>query len=139
VLGLVWLLHADRRAGLRTLAWPYGRALAALALIVWFSWGVSSAKHFGAYDANRVLLDPERYLSQVRLELRPGSTLPDAPGPADRLYLLAADAERLVVWDPRGFDFARGGELRLLVVPRDEVRWFEARRPVGVQPGRQYL
>lgn len=98
-------------------------AIGGLALIVLISWGISTAKHSGAYDANRVVRDPG-LLPRVTIEGQPD------------VYLLHATPRSLIVWDGAGP--GADGELRTLEIPREAGR-IERRKAFHVQPGRQYL
>jgi hypothetical protein len=138
VLGLALLLHAPARRQLRDLSWPYRKSGLALFALIVFSWGISSAKHFGSYDANRAMLRTGQHLSLVRVALRPG-TRTELPSSGDELYLLHADRRSLIVWDRAGFVYGHSSELRILVIPRAEAEWFETRRAFEIQPSSQHF
>jgi hypothetical protein len=95
-----------------------------VALIVLLSWGISTAKHSGSYDANRVVRDPS-LLPRVTIEGQPYS------------YLLHAGPRTLILWD--GQSPSEDGELRTLEIPRDSQTRIERRKSFHVQPGGQYL
>jgi hypothetical protein len=122
-LGLVWLLQSDRREALRSARPPLPAAGMALFALVALAWSISTAKHCGSFDANLVLREPASQLPRV--------TLPECDG-----FLLRADEERLLLWEPEGFD---GGEIRTRIVPRSEIDEVELVRPHQVQPGNRYL
>jgi hypothetical protein len=130
VLLIVLAAHAEKRAVLRDPAWPYGRPAAALFCIALASWGISSAKHFGSFDAQQAMREPERFLSRARVD--------PAPEPRGEWFLIAADADRVVLWRRPG-----AGEgldpVRVVVVPRSGIRSLELTRRHQVQPGDRYL
>jgi len=99
-------------------------AVRSVALIVLLSWGISTAKHSGAYDANRVVRDPS-LLPRVTIEGQPDS------------YLLHAGPRTLILWD--GGSPSEDGELRTLEIPRDSRFRIERRKSFHVQPGGQYF
>jgi hypothetical protein len=49
----VGLIHAPTRNRLRDMSWPLGKATVAYGGILLMAWSVSTAKHFGSFDAAR--------------------------------------------------------------------------------------
>jgi hypothetical protein len=147
VLGIVWLAYPRFRQPLARLSWPYGGAALALFGIVIVSWGVSAAKHFGSYDANLALLSPSAQLARVEIRQRVRNETTDVstdvttdlPTDGRLLYLVHADRNRLIVWDPSGFEYGRTPEVRTIVVRSDGVEWLEVRAGFQIQPGRMFL
>ena len=135
MLGLVWLLEPRRRTELRSLRPPVGRAGMILFAIVALSWSISTAKHSGSFDANLALRDPASHLSRVRFD--PAGTA-SIPRPSGDCFLLHANRESYVLWDPGGFLDGQG-EIRTLIVPRSAVEWIDARRRFQLQPGDRFL
>jgi hypothetical protein len=135
VLGITWIAHRERRPALRHLAWPHGAAGLTLFVVVILAWSLSTAKHFGSYDAQRALLWPDRHLMRVRVLPRGGAPVPDG----DPLYLLHASETSLTLWDAAGHVYGSGRALRVLVLPRARFDWVESLRRPELQPGGQYL
>jgi len=134
VLLIVWWSYPRLRASLREIRWPYGLATGMLLGLVLTSWAISTAKHFGSFDAQMALRWPERHLTQVRIDAELG-----APGSDAELYLLHANPETLVIWDRTDYVDPATHDVRFLLVPRDGVTWIEGRRTFQVQPGSQFL
>jgi hypothetical protein len=130
VLVLAWLVLRGRRQALRTLAWPFGRAATLLAGLVVVSWTISAAKHFGSFDAQRALRDPDRFLSRVRVE--------PALRPAGDWYLIAAGAAEVVLWR-RPAAGEPDDSVHVAVLRRSNLEAFELQRRGQIQPGNQFF
>lgn len=138
VLAGVWLFRPSQRPALRELTWRLPRAGRVLFALVTLAWAISSAKHFGSFDANRAIRDPERFL--VRVQLGPGVDPSIRETSArDDLYLLHSNRLQLVLWDRTGFRYGTSSQIRTLVVPRSAVDWVESRKRFEIQPGSQFL
>jgi hypothetical protein len=136
VLLFVYIFQPRHREALSSLRSPLPRAGNVLLAIVLLSWAVSAAKHFGSYDANLVLRDPATHLSRLRLVLTDRASSLEPPPDT---YLLHANHQTLVLWDPAGFDYGHSRDVRTLIVPREAVEWIEATRSFDVQPGKRFL
>jgi hypothetical protein len=118
------------------LAWPYTKLWAVVYVLVILAWSVSAAKHFGSYDAKRVLSDPGRHLSQVKLHFPDNSPPACLAGSPDRLFMVYATRESLFLWDASGFVLGPGPQnARICEVPRAAVRWIEASKRIELDPG----
>jgi hypothetical protein len=123
----------------RPLEWRWRHGVAGLALlgIVAGSWGLSAAKHFGSYDAERILHRPEELLPRVELSWK-GS--PPAGWETDRrLFLLHGDSQKVVVVE---FIIGTGWERRtprVTTIDLGELRHVVLLPRIAVQPGGQYL
>ena len=100
---IVWVAYPRYRARLKELSSPVAPAGLVLFGIIALSWGISTAKHFGSYDANLALKWPEASLVSVRLDPSVESEIGIAPG--GLLYLLHAGRRQLILWDPAGFTY----------------------------------
>ena len=138
MLAGLWLFGQTHRKALRDLSWPVPRAGRALFVLITLAWAVSSAKHFGSFDANRAMQHPGEYLLRVQLGRAVDPSIRDA-SERDELYLLHANRDRMLLWDRTGFAFGSTPEIKTLVVPRSAVEWIEGRKPFQVQPGSQFL
>lgn len=125
-LALLWWLRPHSREELKRAHWPHGLPAALLFALIVVSWSLSAAKHFGSYDANRALRWPERHLTAITIH-------GDEPV-KDRLFLLHANRDSLVLWDRQATT-----EPRIVVVPRSEIDWLESTKEFSVQPGAQFL
>lgn len=130
VLVLAWLLLRGRRQALRSLAWPYGRAATLLWGLVIVSWTISAAKHFGSFDAQRALRDPDRFLSRVRVE--------PAPRPAGDWYLLASGSAEVVLWR-RPESGESTDSVHVTILRRSDLEVLELQRRRQIQPGNQFF
>jgi hypothetical protein len=130
-------MHGSHRLGAKLdLSWPYGRVMFILFIIVVGAWSVSMAKHFGSFDANFELLYPERLLPKVRLQPIPGVSGPDDIWTSDRLYLIHATQTQLFVWNSTGFGFDQANQsIRIYVIKRDKLQWFETMKVFEIQRG----
>ena len=136
VYAAAWLFDRRSFQRLKSLSWPHGNAALGLFVVVILAWSVSAAKHFGSFDANRVLRSPEQYLSRVKLH--PESSIAAHAQISDRanLYAVYASPSRYFLWNHEGFRFAEPNQqVHLLVIPKDEVAWVESWKPFQVQPG----
>lgn len=115
--------------------WRHGRAGWALLALVVGSWGVSAAKHFGSYDAERILHRPDELLPRVALAWK-GSP-PAGWGPGPRHLLLERPGTVVVVELAEGPRWRRRTPLTRSI-PRSEIRQLEVSPPRGVQPGGQW-
>ncbi len=116
-------------------SWPGGRVGMAVGMLVVVSRAISTAKHAGSFDAAQAMRWSDAYLSRVHTA-RP---LPEGLGPDDELYLLAATPRELILWDRAGFRFGESSHVRVVIVERSRLEWFEARREFQVQPDRRYF
>ena len=99
----------------------------ALCLLLVASWGISAAKHFGSYDARRLLADPARWLQPISLDWR--------ETPTDSLagcYLLGVGEGQLLLLAP-------GPPRRVVRPDASQVRSWSVEAPRERQPGRQYF
>ncbi len=136
VLLLVMLIRKQEFQRLKNLSWPYTRSSFAVFVLVVFAWSISAAKHFGASDADRVLLSPPKYLSHVKLhvsssapELKPLESRPN-------LYMLYASPDDYFVWDTTDFLFGvPGRQVTLLGAPRDKIVSVDAWKEPEIKPG----
>lgn len=133
-LAAVWLFRPGQRRELASLRSPLSPAGSVLFVIVLASWSISTAKHFGSFDANLAMRDPSAHLTRVRLA--PGSGIPAA---ANEYFLLHANRDTLLLWDTGAFVYGESTELRTLAVSRSTVEWVEATRRFAVQPGGRFL
>jgi hypothetical protein len=138
VLAGVWLFQPRLRPRLRSFAWDHGGGPLALLAVVTFCWSLSAAKHFGSYDAQLALLAPDDHLLRVRIPDGASRVAGPAAG-GERLYLLHSDENRLVLWDGAGFVYGSSAALRIVIVSREALPWFEGRRALQLQPGSQFL
>ncbi len=117
--------------------WQHGRSGLVLLAVVVGSWGLSTAKHFGSYDAERILHRPEEVLPRVELSWKASPA--DVWEAGEPLFLLHEDREIVIVleftagtgWQrrtPRTHTIARGELRHIAVTPRS-----------AVQPGGQYF
>jgi len=117
--------------------WRHGAAGLVVLGIVAGSWGLSAAKHFGSYDAERILHRPEELLPRVELSWK---GLPPAGWEAGRhLFLLHGDSQTVVVVE---FTTGTGWERRtprVHTIGRGELRHVIVSPRTTVQPGGQYL
>lgn len=137
-LAALWLLGESQRKALRHLSWPAPRAGRALFGLIALAWAVSSAKHFGSFDANRAMRHPDQYLLRVTLGPAADPSIPQM-SEHDELFLLHAGRERMTLWNRTDFCFGSSSEIRTLVVPRSAVEWLEGRKRFQVQPGSRFL
>ena len=117
--------------------WRFGAPGLVLMGLLAGSWGISAAKHFGSYDAERVLHRPSELLPRVGLTWRVSAPPDWVPG--ERCFLLHADTGVVVVLEfDDGSPWARHrptvhtirrADLRHLVVSPDST----------IQPGDQYF
>jgi len=116
--------------------WRHGRRGRVLFAIVIGSWGLSAAKHFGSYDAERILHLPEELLPRVELSWKgpPPGDWSEAP-----LYLLHEDTNRVVVVEFRAGERWKRRTPRVRSIPHPELRQVVVSPPGGVQPGGQFL
>ena len=124
---IAWWRHPQERAHWWRSDSTGGRAGAALCLLLVASWGISAAKHFGSYDARRILADPDRWLQPISLEWR--------ESPSDSLsgsFLLGAGEGRLLLLDP-------GPPPRVVRPDAGKIRSWSVEAPRERQPGRQYF
>jgi hypothetical protein len=138
MLAGLWLCGPTHRKALRDLSWPVPPAGRALFALITLAWAVSSAKHFGSFDANRAMQYPGAYLLRVQLGPAADPSIREA-SQHDELYLLHANADRLILWDRTGFTYGSTSEIKTLVVPRSAVEWLEGRKQFQVQPGSRFL
>ena len=124
---------------MRHLAWPYSHGALAVFVMVIAAWSISTAKHFGSYDANQAMLSPDEYLPRVTVELKPGeASRTNLTG--SELFLLFANQRQLFIWDRSGFSFSPGpSAVKILVVPRQDVRVLALTKPHYIQRGSLYL
>lgn len=136
VLAILWLADRGAAKQMADMSWPHGRFAGVVFLLVTAAWAISAAKHFGGGDANQVLLDPATHLSRVRLHVAEDVPPVLAAEPEATLYLLYASPNRYFVWDTSGFSFFQPPRrARVLIVPRENVKWIETWKEVQVQPG----
>ena len=130
-LTVALLVDPNRRVALSR--WPTGLRTPAAVLIVLAgaSWGISAAKHFGSFDANLAISDPDRFMPRMRLERAAPFA---AAGAGDELFLVTASRDSLFLLAP-----AAGDEVRVLVVPRTDAQRLESAVKHRVQPGSQFL
>lgn len=117
--------------------WRHGAAGLVLLGIVAGSWGLSAAKHFGSYDAERILHRPEELLPRVELSWK--ASPPAGWEAGRRLFLLHEDGQTVVVVE---FTTGTGWERRaprVHAIPRAELRHLVVSPRTAVQPGGQYL
>jgi len=117
--------------------WRHGRAGLVLLGLVSASWGLSAAKHFGSYDAERILHRPDELLARVELAWK-------GPPPAGwmdttTLFLLHEDAETVVVVEFAAAKAWQRRSPRVRSIARGELRQLVISPPGGVQPGGPYL
>ena len=117
--------------------WRHGAAGLALAGLVVGSWGLSAAKHFGSYDAERILHRPEELLPRVELSWK--DPPPDSWDAGKPVFLLHEDSRVVVAVEFRsGTGWARRTP-RIHTISRSELRQVVVAPRVTVQPGGQYL
>ena len=117
--------------------WRYGTSGLVLMVLLVGSWGISAAKHFGSYDAERILHRPTERLPRVSLTWR------DPPPPdwvdGEPLFLLHLDPARVVAVE---FDQTPPWLRHRPVVhtmDRTDLRHFAVLSQTAVQPGGQYF
>jgi hypothetical protein len=133
-LGLILVFQPGHRRTLRDLRPPLPPAGSVLFAVIVLSWAISSAKHFGSFDAQLALREPAAHLARVRLA---SSSIP-APHP-DELYVLHAGADRVVLWDSTGFRYGETDRIRTLVVSRSTIEWLEGHKAFQIQPANRFL
>jgi len=139
VIAILWFAQKRHRKTLTDPAWPYTRPALVVYVGVILFWGISAAKHFGAYDANRALRRPDLHLSRISIPVKDLTRIGFADVNPESLYLLAAPNRGLILWDLSANPSAEDGTIRTFVVPREDVSSFEIRRAAQVQPGSQYF
>jgi hypothetical protein len=134
---LAGVLFGRIRGSRLDLRWRHGPAGLVLLGIVAGSWGLSAAKHFGSYDAERILHRPQELLPRVELTWK---GVPPASWEAGGVFFLLHEDEQNVVvvefisgagWErhtPRVHTVSRGELRHIVVSPRSSI-----------QPGGQYL
>ena len=138
MLAGLWLSGHTHRKALRDLSWPVPLAGRALFALITLAWAVSSAKHFGSFDANRAMRHPDEYLVRIKLGPAADPSIREA-SECHELYLVHANPDRMTLWDRTGFTFGSTSEIKTLVVPRSAVAWIEGRKRFQVQPGSRFL
>src|SRR5262249_55811543 len=101
------LVHAPTRSRLKNLSWPGGSAAGVYTVILVLAWSVSTAKHFGSFDAARAQSRPDDYLSRVAVHGK--SAIPDLDSASD-LYLIYATSQHYLIWKHQGFQFGAPGQ-----------------------------
>ncbi|MCH7779629.1 MAG: hypothetical protein IH848_02180 [Acidobacteria bacterium] len=117
--------------------WRHGAAGLVLLGMVTGSWGLSAAKHFGSYDAERILHRPDELLPRVELTWK--ESPPARWEAGGDLFLLHEDRLTLVVVE---FTAGTGWERRMPrvhTIGRGELRHVVVSPRTAVQPGGQYL
>ena len=116
--------------------WRHGPVGLVLLGIVAGSWGLSAAKHFGSYDAERILHRPQELLPRVELAWR-GSP-PQGWDAAEPLFLFSEDGQIVVVVEFRGRGWERRTP-RVRQILRSDLRQVVVSPQSEVQPGGQYF
>jgi len=139
VLLVIWFAHPRLRDPLKNLRWPHARPGLLLFGLITLSWALSTAKHFGSFDANRTMLLTDQHLSRVKIRAAPGDSGPGFAYESEALYLLHATDDTLILWDRSGYRYGISPGIRILFVPRTRLQWVEAEKLFQLQPGSQYL
>jgi len=124
----------------KELSWPYSTAGLVLFIVIIAAWSVSTAKHFGGFDANRAQMTPDNFLPHVTIHFVPGVSNPDEITKAEELYLIHVTPNRYFIWNHKDFIF--GGEkasVNVIVIPKEKVDRIETRKAFHVQPGSLFL
>jgi hypothetical protein len=122
------------RASLQTATWPYGQAALGLCLAIAVAWAVSTAKHFGSFDALQYMAAPDEYFSSVRV--RAGADLQGWDESQTFYFLRKTDSNYLLLDLRRLRDEHRIG---LVVLPLDHLRVLKGFVRHQVQPGNRWF
>ena len=140
VYAATWLFDKRSFQSLKSLSWPHSKAALSLFVIFILAWAISTAKHFGSFDANRVLRSPQQYLSRVKLHPESSIAAQSQVSGEDELYVIYASPSRYFLWNHEGFRFAEPDQqVHLLVIPKEAVEWVESWKPFQVQPGSAFF
>jgi hypothetical protein len=127
------LVDVRARHKLKDITWPHGKPALVYAAIILVAWSISTAKHFGSFDAARAQMWPDEYLSRAVLHTK--SPANESGGPHE-FYSLFATSQTVFLWDHRGFRFgAPDQRIDVIAVPREEVQWQESSKTFQIQPG----
>jgi len=129
-----WRRGAGPSGLLVDLSWPHGKGMFVVFVIVVSAWSVSMAKHFGSFDANLELRYPDRMLSKVRLHPAADVDLGDLTQ-SEALYLVHATPTQLFVWKADGFVFGEHHQVKIYVIKRDKLQWFDTTKGFQIQRG----
>jgi hypothetical protein len=136
VIFIIWLVDRKAKLNLWDLSWPYSQGALILFFIVILAWSVSTAKHFGSFDANRVLRSPEKYLAKIRIN--PKESLPNWDA-SRKLHVLRTTEEFVILLDLSKSTIDKKKVINLVMVPKDAVSWVEGTFELQIQHGGQYL
>jgi hypothetical protein len=141
------LSNASKRAALRELTWPYTQGSLVIGCILAAAWAISTAKHFGSFDANQVVRCPDDFLPKVELRTS-GDAIPSRP-----LHLLRTTPDSYILVDlSTGPVFSAGcapttateltrsdvqsvPKVGLVIVPKTSVRWIDGTMNFQIQRG----
>lgn len=136
VLIAIVLVAAIRRRGIDP-RWRHGAAGGVLFGIVVGSWGLSAAKHFGSYDAERVLHRPRELLARIELTWKDPSA--DVVAGGDDLLLLFSGPRSIVVAAFRQAPAWTRGRPVVHTISLDALERVAVFPATAVQPGGQYF
>ncbi|MGD9894789.1 MAG: hypothetical protein AB7Q29_06665 [Vicinamibacterales bacterium] len=122
------------RTALRTVSWPHGQGALALCLTIAVAWAISTAKHFGSYDALQHLQAPEQYMSFVVVQ--PTADLAGWDS-ARSLYLLRKSETNYVLLDLSRLAVTH--QIGVVIVPVGSVRFIEGAVRRQIQLGNQWF
>jgi hypothetical protein len=138
VLILAWIFDRPKIVAASKFSWDWGGYGLVIFIVVMVAWSISTAKHFGSFDANRALCFPHDELTSIQLHVSEAGLARTAP--TDQAYLLYASPERYFVWDATGFVYGSPKQVvRVIEVSRDKVTWTEMTKPAQVQPANLFF
>jgi hypothetical protein len=128
-----WIVDRSAFRKLKDLSWPYGEAAFVLYVVVILAWSISTAKHFGSYDANSVQRSPDRYLSHAKIHF--AASLSEKPlADTNDLYVIYETPSRYFLWNHDGFKFGHSdAKLHLTLIEKDKIEWIEIWKSFQVQ------
>jgi hypothetical protein len=139
VYGIDWFLRR-RSYSLASWSWPYTSGSLALFLLVTLAWGISTAKHFGSFDANRCQNAPDRFLPRAEVWLEDESDQGTVTSGAELMYLVYASPSHYFLWQHGDFEFGKqDAAIHILILPKSRVRKIETWKAFQIQPGSMFF
>jgi hypothetical protein len=140
VLLVVWIFDRSSFQKLKDLSWPYGDAAFVLFVTVVLAWSVSTAKHFGSYDANSVQRSPDRYLPHAKVHFASNVSEKPLTAEASELYVIYETPARYFLWNHTDFKFGESDtKLHLIVIEKERIEWVETWKSFQVQQASLFL
>ena len=138
VLIFVSLFDKPSLMRIRDLSWPFGGIALVVYVIIIMAWSISTAKHFGSFDANRALCFPQDELTRIKMHIA-DSSMGQIPS-AEQMYLLYSNPRQYWIWDAAGFVYGKEGQVvHVVEIDRDKVGWSEMSKPAQVQPANLFF